>query len=672
MEKNPCFRGTAQVENDYRLGDWTVRPKRGSIERGEETVHLKPKVMAVLNCLGAAGNEVIEREDIFRQVWPGQVVSDATLTQCVVELRNALGDSAKNPQIIQTIPKIGFRLIPAVQPLKERESQKHNASSEWAETTAVGRLKKHWIMTFIMTLAAVLTTGYWLFIYSPLQSPKGESAIPIAVLPFENLSPGHDLEKYANSLANELIVELQGREQFKVAPRTDSFRFKGRNETLEEIAATLGVYYLVQGSVSRHGDNLDVSAQLIDATAGEQLWGENIEWPTSGMDELVSMFAESVAYALSIKFGIPDLEGLTENPFSFWLGQLGDNELRSKWKLGSAEAMLEGLEAIKQSLNLDPNNFYSWGGLAHWYAWIGLLKDDSVVRDWLALAMEAHDEQMKLMENPDFPEHPAMPIHLHTQLRQWSDVEKSLASWSEGISSQFDVQTEGCGKFPISSYCLYFWGIFLDHVGRPTEALTALQDSRMLDPQGETATPYRERFIARSQLLRSRPSEALDKYQAAWDNKAMVLRLGSFEATIAALAAGDREILLVWLDRAVEHADAEHKNWFRAMRDRLDDRLAATIWLSEAFQNSDGGIGDPFTDPFIMNFAGYFGDTGLALRAMRRSPDPFWFWSPLLQEARKQPEFKELVSQMGLVDYWREYSWGDFCRPAGNQDIECR
>jgi len=102
------------VLDDYHLGSWLVQPQRDCIVRGDEVVHLKPKVMAVLNCLAESGGEVVTRESLFECVWPAQIVSDATLTQCVSELRHAFGDSAREPSFIETIPKVGFRLIPEV------------------------------------------------------------------------------------------------------------------------------------------------------------------------------------------------------------------------------------------------------------------------------------------------------------------------------------------------------------------------------------------------------------------------------------------------------------------------------------------------------------------------------------------------------------------------------
>ena len=96
------------MQDGYRIGDWIVRPRRGRIRLGDDTVHLKPKAMAVLGCLASADGRVVSRDEIFETVWPGAVVSDATLTQCVVELRQAFGDSAREPSVIQTIPTVVF------------------------------------------------------------------------------------------------------------------------------------------------------------------------------------------------------------------------------------------------------------------------------------------------------------------------------------------------------------------------------------------------------------------------------------------------------------------------------------------------------------------------------------------------------------------------------------
>jgi DNA-binding winged helix-turn-helix (wHTH) protein/tetratricopeptide (TPR) repeat protein len=97
--------------SEYCLGDWTVYPERACIERDGREVRLPPKAFAVLQVLVRSAGQAVSRQQLFEDVWPGGVVSDEALTQRISELRKALGDSAKRPRYIETIPKVGFRLI---------------------------------------------------------------------------------------------------------------------------------------------------------------------------------------------------------------------------------------------------------------------------------------------------------------------------------------------------------------------------------------------------------------------------------------------------------------------------------------------------------------------------------------------------------------------------------
>lgn len=109
---------------DFRLGDWLVRPSLAAIERGAEAVHVTPRSMAVLVYLADARGEVVSRNALLDAVWPGMSVTPDALSQCVVELRKAFGDNSKQPAIIQTIPKLGLRLLTAVTPVAAVEVQR--------------------------------------------------------------------------------------------------------------------------------------------------------------------------------------------------------------------------------------------------------------------------------------------------------------------------------------------------------------------------------------------------------------------------------------------------------------------------------------------------------------------------------------------------------------------
>ena len=109
---------TAASKSDFRLGDWLVRPSLAAIERGAEAVHVTPRSMAVLVYLADARGEVVSRNDLLDAVWPGMSVTPDALSQCVVELRKAFRDDPKQPAVIQTIPKIGLRLLIPVTPVE--------------------------------------------------------------------------------------------------------------------------------------------------------------------------------------------------------------------------------------------------------------------------------------------------------------------------------------------------------------------------------------------------------------------------------------------------------------------------------------------------------------------------------------------------------------------------
>ena len=111
------------MRTDYRIGDWNISPRRGCIERGDEIVHVNPRPLAVLECLADAQGEVVTRDELFDAVWPGVIVTDDALTQCVVELRRAFGDSASDPQVIKTVPKVGFCLLAPVSPLTDESAE---------------------------------------------------------------------------------------------------------------------------------------------------------------------------------------------------------------------------------------------------------------------------------------------------------------------------------------------------------------------------------------------------------------------------------------------------------------------------------------------------------------------------------------------------------------------
>jgi hypothetical protein len=133
---------------------------------------------------------------------------------------------------------------------------------------------------------------------------------------------------------------------------------------------------------------------------------------------------------------------------------------------------------------------------------------------------------------------------------------------------------------------------------------------------------------------------------------------------IVALSANDRAQLSRWMDRVITHSEGDGPPFWRAMKETVDDPLAALAYLRSVDSDSLAYASSIW--------AAWHGDVELALQAMRRSNTTFAFWIPVMAEVRRQPGFKELARDMNLLEYWREYVWPDFCKPVGEDDFECK
>src|SRR5215469_8181106 len=100
--------------DDLRIGSWVVAPSLNSISFGGRTVRLEPKVMGVLLCLAKHPGETVSKEQLFHAIWPDIVVTEDVLKRCIAELRRAFDDNAREPRVIETISKRGYRLVAPV------------------------------------------------------------------------------------------------------------------------------------------------------------------------------------------------------------------------------------------------------------------------------------------------------------------------------------------------------------------------------------------------------------------------------------------------------------------------------------------------------------------------------------------------------------------------------
>src|SRR5215467_7563757 len=230
------------MSGDFRLGSWVVRPSLSTVSRDNRTIHLEPKIVEVLVYLARHPDETVSKEHLIRAVWGNTFVTDDVLTRSISELRKALDDDAKEPRIILTIPRKGYRLIPQVEPVK------------------LVQRKMSWRFLIASVLLCALL-GLAIAYVSLHPSPHPIQSL--AVLPLKNLSSDVTQDCLADAMTDAIIGRLSGIHGLRVISRTSVMQFKNSGQSLPEIANRLNVEAVIEGSVLRVGNRVRVSAQLI-------------------------------------------------------------------------------------------------------------------------------------------------------------------------------------------------------------------------------------------------------------------------------------------------------------------------------------------------------------------------------------------------------------------------
>jgi TolB-like protein/DNA-binding winged helix-turn-helix (wHTH) protein len=295
-----------------RIGEWRVNPASFEISRDGETARVEARTMRLLLCLAENAGEVVSIDELLNQVWPEVTVTPDSVYQAVASLRRLLGDDPKQPTYIATVPRLGYRMVATVsswadplprlspgsftdQSMGQTGSSPAPASEEpvpaRTDSPAPGPHRRAsfmragfaWAFGAVVCLALVVAFQVRAkfanssHAVSPALVPQPQKSI--AVLPFLDLTEGMKEEEFADGMTEELIDKLSKIPGIQVASPTSSFYFKGKQVPIADIAKSLAVAYVLDGSVRKSGGRLRIAARLILADNGYVLWTETYDRP---------------------------------------------------------------------------------------------------------------------------------------------------------------------------------------------------------------------------------------------------------------------------------------------------------------------------------------------------------------------------------------------------------
>jgi TolB-like protein/DNA-binding winged helix-turn-helix (wHTH) protein/Flp pilus assembly protein TadD len=475
-----------------RFDAFDVDTRAGEVRKHGIRLKLHRQPFQVLSLLLEHPGDVVTREELRRKLWPGDtfVDFDTGLNSAVKKLRDALCDSADAPRYIETLPRRGYRFIaqvqngdlsagvspielPAVVPLRSNPNEDGLGAERLADgevdvrRTGTSRARLWFVLGGVAGLALIAVA------YVMLRDRAGHTTQPkirsLAVLPLSNLSGDSTQEYLADEMTEELCGRLARIHDLRVISRTSVMRFKDTKLSVPEIARTLGVDALVEGSVIRQGSRIRVHAQLIRAATDEHLWADEYDGELGDVLALESEVAQSIARRVEVKITGEERARLIAahhvSPEVYESYLKAENEFS---KSSSPAELEQSVAYFEETIGKDANFAPAYVGLANVYERLGSVRGGAPPKETHPKMMSAARKAIEL--DPDLAEPHVLLAEVYQKQWQWSDAEAEFKRALELNSNDAGAHV-GYAKWLLCQ-------------GRTDEALEWVQRARELDPLG--------------------------------------------------------------------------------------------------------------------------------------------------------------------------------------------
>ena len=298
----------------FYVGDWQVDVATNRLRLNGREIKIESRMMDVLVYLAERRGKLVTREALERDVWAGRVVSYESLTSIINKLRKAFNDSPRDPKIIETVSKKGYRFVGQVgtEPSFQTEEKPptdgvNNTSSQ---ETPPDKISPQ--LVFLLSIAIVLALAISLYLVlgestdsetaeSPIAVRSSETTQSLTVLPFADISSDTSKRYLGDGITEDLTTALSRISGFFVISRSSAMIYKGQATDVKKVAEQLGVNYVVEGSVQREGNNIRINAYLIDGKTGFQLWAQQYDREVTDLFKVQDSITEKIVEALSVK-----------------------------------------------------------------------------------------------------------------------------------------------------------------------------------------------------------------------------------------------------------------------------------------------------------------------------------------------------------------------------------
>ena len=468
-----------------RFGTYEVSLQSGEVRKAGLRIRVQRQPMKLLEILLEHPGEVVTREELRSRVWPNESFGDfdQALNIAIGKLRSALGDAAENPRFIETLPKRGYRFIADVSVVDAdtRPNRQESAAGDLPAADpefkiqdaglAVATNRRLWPTPWVIAALALLIIisllilSIWRF---RSRAPASTGIRSIAVLPLDNLSGDASQNYFADGMTDDLITDLAQISALRVISRTSVMVYKGARKPLPQIARELNVDAVVEGTVLRSGDQVRITAQLIEAATDKHLWSQSYEGELRDTLALQNRVASAIADQIRINLTPQEKAALKNvkvvNPEAY------ESYLKGRyfWNKRTGDGLKVALAYFKQATEEDPKYAQAYSGLADTYALLG---------DWQYAVMTPKEA---------FPKAKTAALKALELDSTLGEAHNSLAFVLDGFDWDFDSAGKEFQRAielsPGYATAHHWYAWHLSLLGRYDEAIAEMRKAENLDP----------------------------------------------------------------------------------------------------------------------------------------------------------------------------------------------
>jgi DNA-binding winged helix-turn-helix (wHTH) protein/TolB-like protein/tetratricopeptide (TPR) repeat protein len=607
------------MEGDFRLGEWLIRPQLNTVQGASGAVRLEHKFMQVLVCLAGRPGEVISKDELIRTVWADTFVTDDVLTRAVSELRRILRDDAKQPHIIETVSRNGYRLIAPVQRIQDGSL----AAGREVRTNFFAERQRKVLAGITVALVAIAITVAVALVRKPAKN-QTRGPQPIAVLPLQNASAAKELDFLRLGLADDIATTLSFYPSLSIRPFAATSKYAGPDIDLQKAGRELRVEDLITGHFLVAGENVEVTLEAVDAADNRVLWRATLRGTTRDLTEVQQQISARVQHGLIPALGVSTGPGVSSNvshnaeAYEFYLRAMSHNDAPNSQGSSFSSENKTAIELLQRAVALDPGYASAWAALGHFYYYeSGLGDGGEIARSRAKAAL-----QRAVALDPS-------RIEAASDLINMESEEGDLNQAYDHIANLLHQRPDSGAVHLVHSYVLWYAGLL-------GEAESECEKTRSLDAGTQDLASCGHVFIALGKYDRAREYFHLvsgTEYEKSGQVE-ILLREGKEEEALKNLKSlPTTDIYGLLLEPCLQHQPPPNGG------------VGAQKMRSMVMAASDPGIkyGLATADAFCSHPEFAFGELRRAI-SQNYCAYPQMETDPLLTKIRAMPEFAEIRS----------------------------